>query len=358
MLNQLLAERKLPDIWPDRSVPWEQRRAEIIKTALSEEYGDIVNYPKKQEFTVLKDMGALGGSAIYREVMLKFDFETGHFEFPAYVLIPKREGKVPFFVNISFMFNLRGWPPVEEIIERGFGLILFNYQAVTVDDCHIGQDLEVFDDGIYPLISQGTDPGTKPGKIRVWAWAASRVLDMAATMPELDMERAAVTGHSRLGKTTMLAGLLDERFKYVCPNASGAGGLPVFRGNTGESFEQVYERFPYWFCPNYAKYLGHLEDFPFDQHALVAACAPRYVCAGAADDDNWCGDVPSVYLSCVAAGEIYKALGHTGFVCPDRLPVTDDVLLDGDIGFHLRKGTHAHTRLDWLRYMDFIEKHS
>ena len=92
---------------------------------------------------------------------------------------------------------------------------------------------------------------------------------------------------------------------------------------------------------------------PFDQHFLLAGCAPRLVYVASAIEDDW-ADPNSEYLSCCAAGEVYERLGMTGFVHPDRLPQTGDVFHEGAIGYHLRAGRHFLSREDWNNYFRFL----
>ena len=94
---------------------------------------------------------------------------------------------------------------------------------------------------------------------------------------------------------------------------------------------------------------------PFDQHYLIASIAPRLAYVASAWEDTW-ADPASELLSCVAATPAYEALGLTGMVCEDRLPVIGDEYHDGHIGYHLRAGLHYFGREDWLRLMSFEKK--
>lgn len=213
-----------------------------------------------------------------------------------------------------------------------------------------------FCDGIAGVLYRGERKESDCGKIAIWSWAASRVMDYCRTLNCLDFSKAAVIGHSRLGKTALLTGMLDERFKFVISNNSGCTGAALSRGKAGEQVERINSEFPFWFAPNYAKYGGREYEMPFDQHYLLAACAPRYVYVGSAAEDIW-SDPDSEYLACCAASEVYESLGMSGFVHPDRLPVTGDVLQEGSIGYHLRFGGHYFSREDWKYYFAFIKAH-
>ncbi len=91
-----------------------------------------------------------------------------------------------------------------------------------------------------------------------------RILDYALTRPSVDPDNAAVIGHSRLGRTALLTGMLDTRFKYVISNNSGCLGASLHRGNTwharaisgvkcGEVITDSIAKFPYWYCKSTEK---------------------------------------------------------------------------------------------------------
>ena len=195
---------------------------------------------------------------------------------------------------------------------------------------------------------------TDSGKIMMWAWANMRVMDYAMQLPQLDHKNGAIAGHSRLGKTSLVTGMLDERFQYIISNDSGCSGTAITRGKVGEQISQITKRFPYWFCENYKKYVDH-NDLTFDQHMLLATIAPRTVLIGSAVEDVW-ADPDSEYLSCVAASFAWENLGEKGFVAPDRLPVVGADFREGNICYHLRDGLHYFSRRDWGVYMSIIQE--
>lgn len=47
--------------------------------------------------------------------------------------------------------------------------------------------------------------------LSVWAWGYSRVVDYLVTLENVDKDKIVVTGHSRGGKTALLAGAMDLR---------------------------------------------------------------------------------------------------------------------------------------------------
>ena len=114
--------------------------------------------------------------------------------------------------------------------------------------------------------------------------------------------------------------------------------------------------FPYWYCEKYPSWIGHDHELPFDQHLLLAAIAPRYVCVGSARKDLWAGPYQE-QLSCIGASPAWELLGRDGYIGKtDPADVGDD-FSDGHIGYHLRDGIHFLGRGDWLSYMNFVKKH-
>jgi hypothetical protein len=252
-------------------------------------------------------------------------------------------------VHIGFGEKLfASYQPTEELVERGYAVLSFHYNDVTSDDGDFTNGLA----GIfYP---EGKRNPSDAGKIALWAWAAQRVMDYAESRTDvLDLSRATVCGHSRLGKTALFTAATDERFAFAYSNDSGCSGAAIARGNTGEQIESICRVFPFWFCENYKQYAADPATAPFDQHFLLASIAPRKVMVGSAAQDGW-ADPVSEFLSCVAAADAFAG----GFVCDDRLPQVDDCFIDGDVGYHLREGLHYFSRTDWHRLIQFVHQHS
>jgi hypothetical protein len=143
--------------------------------------------------------------------------------------------------------------------------------------------------------------------------------------------------------------MFDERFKFSYSNDSGCSGAALARGTTGETVEDICDRFPFWFCENYKKYSKNESAMPFDQHYLIASIAPRYVLIGSAKEDAW-AHPQSEQLACVAASPAFK----NGFECENRFAEVGDEFFNGDIGYHMRKGTHYFSREDWQKLIKFV----
>ena len=252
----------------------------------------------------------------------------------------------------------------EEMSEREVDFLAVDYREITSDD-------RDFTTGIAPLLlPEGQNSVTAPGKLAIWAYAACRILDYGLTLPGTDPGNTAVAGHSRLGKTALLAAAMDTRFRFAYANNSGCGGDALAHGNTGhalpreqrryphcgELYSSMLTSFPYWGCPGFLRHTERDLSDEFDQHYLVAAIAPRYSFHCAAELDLW-ADPVSQYLCTVAATPAFEAAGTVGMTDKDRYPVPCEVRLDGHLGFYYAPTEHFLSRRGWGYFIDFIEKH-
>ena len=340
MLNELLKQRNLPAL---------KSREEMLAILLVEEYGQL---PPKPESLTFEDAGPIhrsisAGRASCHKIIAHCVVNGKPFDFPFAAILPQDGGKYPFFVQLAFDGNIPNrYLPAEELVDNDFAILTVDYRDVSSDNGDMTNGLA----GV--LFEDGKRKPNDPGKIAMWAWAAQRLLDYAETQECLDMSCAIVSGHSRLGKTALLAGATDTRFAFAYSNNSGCSGAALSRGKEGETVAKICNRFPYWFCENYLKYADNEDAMPFDQHYLLASIAPRYACVGSATEDLW-ADPTNEYLCCVAAKEAFEG----DFAHPDRLPRPDETFLQGKLGYHLRTGTHYFCRPDWHRLMEFVKKH-
>lgn len=359
MINEELNKRALPPLMqfadgaPVNSAEvWDKRRKELVEILCREEYGMPLPAPLKMEASAGKeDQEAFAGKAVQTQITLTVQLEQGEYSFPFQLILPKAVQNPPVIVHIAFRPDIPDiFLPAEEIVDRGFAIANFFCDDIAEND------VSGFEVGLAKVVAREKRQPNDSGKIGMWAWAASRVMDYLQTLDTVDRKRIAVMGHSRLGKTALLTGALDERFTYVVSNDSGGSGAAITRGKTGEHVEQICHYFDYWFCDHYQDYIECEEKMPFDQHFLLAAIAPRYVYICSASEDEW-ADPYSEYLCCAAAAPAYRLLGKKGFICPDRLPEPGETFAEGEIGYHLRPGPHYLSRYDWNKVMDFIESH-
>lgn len=329
---------------------WKQRREEILAILRREVYGVSPSAPTSVTGTIVStDSVCCSGHAVLQRINISFDTDNGEFTFPINLFLPTVDKPVPLFILLNFRADAYDkYYPIEEIIDNGFAVAVIHYNDVTVDKDDMQDGLAgKYDRNVYSW-----------GKIGMWAFSASRVVDYMLTRPEIDKENVAVIGHSRLGKTALWCGAQDERIKFVISNDSGAGGAAYghakVQGN--EMISDSIRLVPYWYCEKYREWVNREKELPFDQHLLLSLVAPRYLLVGSAEKDIWAGPWQE-QLSCIGASPAWEILGRKGYIGKTEPASAGDDFSDGSIGYHLRDGIHFLGRPDWLSYINFIKKH-
>ena len=356
-VKDLIAERHIPDALimnSGKKVTSEKdfikRREEIKKILMEKEYGIIPEAPDHfRVYTKTIDDCFCAGKATLINLVIICEKNEVEFSFPAVSVIPNSEGRHPAFVHINFRPNVPDkYMYSEEIVDRGYATFSFCYEDVAKD----GAD---FDEKCAKHLKDKRQKKNSPGKIAMWAWAAMRIMDYVETLPNIDINNVAVIGHSRLGKTALLAGAFDERFKYIISNSSGCSGAAISRGKTGETPEMIADTFPFWFCQRYVDNASKFELCGYDQNFLLTLSVPRNIMIGSAEEDLW-ADPVSEFLCAASLNEAYELYGMHGLVHHDEIPMAKCVLDEGEVLYQIRHGKHYFSREDWNTYMDFIDK--
>ena len=369
---------------------WEKvRRPEILNLFETYVYGKIPIENIDIKFKVIKsDYNTLDGKAIRKEVIVSMSNKEETLEMNILIFLPKHSRKpTPIFLGMNFYGNQtihadpnisvtpnyvnnkqefcitnnrashlsRGvranrWP-IERILERGYGIASIYYGDID-PDFHDG-----FKNGIHNIFKSSNSEQREPdawGAISAWAFGLSKAMDYFETDEEIDHKRVAVLGHSRLGKTALWAGAIDERFAITISNNSGCGGAALSRRKMGETLFDINTRFPHWFCENFHQYNDNEVNLPTDQHMLLGLIAPRPVYVGSAVNDKW-ADPLGEYLSLFYSGDVYN-LYTEEILIEKNLPELNQPRIKGEMGYHIRSGSHDLTKYDWERYMDFADK--
>ena len=321
---------------------WADRAEEIRDMAQYYEYGFMPGDPDSVTASYDPESGTVTVNVTVGEETRSFD---------ANLFLPAAEGdfyedgKIPVLMNLFFGF---GSANNSTISNAGYAQAAFTYTSVAADNnSHTG----LFYD-LYPYdASQYADRGT----LVAWAWGASRVLDALEYLNEndpalqgrLDLSRVAVTGQSRLGKASLVAGLMDERFGVTAPQESGSGGAGTYRYinySTDEyplqyswaaspaSGSEILPHRPRNQGWNHNEMLAYAlddrwygEDFPdtllgtrlpYDKNLVLSAIAPRglyVICSNNDDANNNYGDATSYE----GALPVYQALGIEDYLALD-----------------------------------------
>lgn len=274
-------------------------------------------------------------SCIRKKVSINTLTPLGEKTFVATAYFPKKEGKVPVWVMPGFNQPIRSFLKAHEGKMDRWPVDLItvsnHHATVTFENNHVLPDKDDVLSGIERA-------GDSWGAISTWALAASRVVDWLETVPEADMSKIAVIGLSRLGKTALWAGVLDERFALVCPTCSGLFGARCATVNVGgETIDRITKVFPHWFAPVCReRWKGNDTKLPFDQHWLLAAVSPRLLAVASAKEDMWAcpsGEFTSFFLA------------RNAWKDPSRCD------------YHIREGRHDLTRVNWRRFIEFAKRH-
>src|SRR6185369_8778949 len=168
----------------------------------------------------------------------------------------------------------------------------------------------------------------------------------------------------------LVAAALDERIALAIPHQAGCGGSAPSRARIAigkpyntldtpqtrppETVMDINDKFPHWFNARFKQFNTRPERLPFDQHCLLALCAPRPVLFSNGRADTWINPAGQFEVM-RAAAPVYRLLGAGDFTAEELPP--DGQLIDGVLGYYLRPGAHSLLREDWKVFLDFAEKH-
>lgn len=223
-------------------------------------------------------------------------------------------------------------PPLEEILSRGYA-VATTYSSTFVPDRA---------STALPLL-RGQYKNARA--IGMWAYQFGAMAEVLEADPRYD---ATVTfGHSRYGKSALVAAAFYPQIDGVIAHQSGTGGASLSRGKDGETVAQITQSYPHWFSANYTD-----NNLTIDQHHLLALIAPRPILLGNAKRDVW-SDPEGAFIAARGATPAYVALGKTGLAA-QRL---NDYRPNDDIAFWIRPGTHGIVKEDWPAFLAFMDAH-
>ncbi len=237
------------------------------------------------------------------------------------LLIPPGRGPFPVFMTQS---NHRSWTLVA--VRRGYiGCI---YAGADWQD-----DTEAYADIWYSKYDFTC--------LMRRAWGAHRVVDYLHTLPIVDTERIAITGHSRNGKQSLMAAAFDERIKAVVPSSGGTGSENPFRYTSekfdNESIAEITTNFPHWLHPRLRFFIGREHKLPVDQNLLMALIAPRALMLSSAITEHQ-GNPWGIEQCYRSARRVYKFLGA-----------------ENKLAIRFRHGRHGTSARDIEDYIDFFD---
>lgn len=299
---------------------WESHRKTLLKTAVELQYGKMPPKPKNIEVETLYIARSTGLSGTYRVIAdgVSFTFR---------LIMPEGVENPPVAVYGDMCFNYMSSDGfLDEFLKNGIAIACFNR-------CELAHDVK--NEGRAQGQLYKAYPDHSFGALAAWAWGYSRVVDALEIIGGVNLDCIISVGHSRGGKTALLAGATDTRFAITNPNEACAAGASCYRIHTtaitedgeqkrSENLYDMWTRFGYWIGEGMEKYAEREQDLPFDAHTLKALVAPRVLFVSEAASDIWSGPVGS-WMTTQAAGEAYKFLGK-----------------ENNLYWYYRRGYHCH----------------
>lgn len=365
------------EIWMDK------RRDEVVKLFEQYQFGQSPPAPKNIRYNVFeRGMPAFDGKAKRTQATIHFSDSTDDPKMDLLMYVPKEAAEpVPLLLYISFransmaagdslvkegfIWNREGhkipaskgfqFKPLDvtAVLARGFGMATVYYGDIEPD----------FPDGarhgvrsLFTKINKKQTEAYTWGAIAAWSWGLSRALDYFEMDESVDAKRVAIAGVSRLGKTVLWSGAIDQRFALVIAICSGESGAALSRRNYGETIAHITapSRYNYWFTTEYQNYGNNVNELPVDSHMLLSLLAPRPVLLITGNTDKW-SDPYGEFLAALAAEPVYKLMGKEG-LNTDQMPSAGKPILN-DIGFYMHDVGHGIDPTDWNVILDFLEKH-
>ena len=186
--------------------------------------------------------------------------------------------------------------------------------------------------------------------LMAWAYAFSAAMDALEEDPRVDTRHTSVMGHSRHGKSALLATIWDPRIEAVIAHQTGFAGASLSRSPTGETLARMAKSYPHWLAPGAQAYAANPSLLPYDQHLMLALIAPRRMLLGNARRDVW-SDPNSSYRAAEAASAMWDAFGGRGL--PEGGMRTFNP--SAGIVWWLRAGGHSVVDDDIEAFIEFLK---
>jgi len=227
--------------------------------------------------------------------------------------------------------------PYEDILDRGYGVVAVHPPAYIADRSK---------QGTAQLNMIFGDRPDRPGALTVWA---SLTTELAKQLKAEKSNRPIIAyGHSRYGKTALLAAAYSPAIDAAISHQSGTAGASLIRDKTGETLKNVVDGYPQWLTPAAAQYADDPRSLPTDAHALLAVIAPKPILLGNARRDVWSDPEGAYQAARWASQNTSQSFTAT------RL---DDFKPEDDIVIWTRPGTHGVVKEDWPAFLDFLDAH-
>ncbi len=365
---------------PDITLPFD---AESTRAILEKElYGPWPSgLPVAASEPRIVDANYLGGRGTLEEITLTIGEGEGARSFPVVIAIPNQasERPVPLIISQTFSDNCSVFPndPVTEFggavcdgsnMTGAMGFIATNIFGTYIAYAPIER---YFDAGLayasFPgwsfvpdsnqaaqLVMADLAPGPQPtSALMAWGFGFHAAAGIFAEDSRIQADAIAAMGHSRYGKSALIANGWSDHIAAAIAHQSGFGGGSSSRSKTGETLVRMAKSYPHWLRPGLGEDLENGLDLTLDQHFLLALSAPKPIFLGNGRRDVW-SDPNSSFVLAQAADEVYEAAGSNGLGDETGMRDFDPA---ADISYWLRVGGHSVVSEDIDAFTAFMDAH-
>ena len=352
---------------------------------LMEQFEDILYGPWPEGMPVkwgearIVSEDILDGKGVLKEIPVTVGQGEGASTFMLVVALPKGDGPFPVVINETFSSNCSVFPEypvtspnggvcdgsqmdgvVGSLVTKMFGEYIAYAPLDRFMDAGIAYASFYGSDFVPDSREQGPavmaalgGPIQPTSTLMAWAYGFTAAIDALQAETPIDPDGIAVMGHSRFGKSALIAGVWDRRIDAVIAHQSGFAGASLSRSKTGEGLARMAKTYPHWLSQDIQPWLGHLDELPVDQHELLALLAPTPVLLGNGRRDVW-SDPNSSFRAALAASAMYEAAGQEGLPAGGMQQAFEP---SASIAWWLRPGGHSIVSEDIDSFIAFLQTH-
>ncbi|MEM1391043.1 MAG: hypothetical protein AAGG45_08160, partial [Pseudomonadota bacterium] len=246
------------------------------------------------------------------------------------------------FVATQIFGTYIAYAPVERYFEAGFAYASMPGFGFIPDRNGPAQDV---------MRALGPEPHPTSA-LMGWAYGYHAAADIFMRDSRIDDTAILAAGHSRYGKSALLAAAWSENIHGAIAHQSGFAGGSSSRSKTGETLQRMAKSYPHWVRPGLSDDLEAGQILTFDQHFLLALSAPKPVFLGNGRRDVW-SDPNSSFRLAQAADAVYKQLGSVGLTATNMREFKPQDTL----AYWLRVGGHSIVSEDIDAFIAFAAAH-
>ena len=247
------------------------------------------------------------------------------------------------FLATNIFGTYIAYAPIDRYFEAGLAYASFPGWSFVPDTNGQAQD-----------VMAALSPGPRPtSALMAWAFSFDAAASALADDPRVRADAIVAMGHSRYGKSALIASGWSDRIAAAIAHQSGFGGGSSSRSTTGERLVRMAKSYPHWLRPELGQDLEDGYQLTLDQHFLLALSAPKPIFLGNGRRDVW-SDPNSSYRLAQAADLIYEARGVEGLPEGADMRAYDPA---AEISYWMRVGGHSVVSEDIDAFTAFVAAH-